>query len=147
MKTKISITKAAELAEMSRNSFYTNYLKTGMVSQGRYPNGRPYIDLSELVRVFPNINPDNENEKKAVSFAHNLSLNLSEKDDEIRRLQNQIHDQKRENQDRERWYKEQIERYQLLLEHQNNFVKKGNEAQKIEAYSLIGRVFRAITNS
>lgn len=52
---KVSIIYAAKLAGMSRQHFYTKYLNTGVLCVERDNPGKPVIDVSEFLRVFPNL--------------------------------------------------------------------------------------------
>lgn len=49
---RVSITTACEISGKSRSYFYAHYLKPGKVSKHTDDSGKPYIDLSELIRVF-----------------------------------------------------------------------------------------------
>lgn len=63
MENRLSITAAAELAGVSRNTIY-QYKRTGKLSVGMdTASGQPYIDVTELLRVFPNIKMDSRTNK------------------------------------------------------------------------------------
>jgi len=49
---KVTITEAAKLAGISRAHLYNRYIKTGAISVSKDSRDRPYIDTSELLRVF-----------------------------------------------------------------------------------------------
>lgn len=51
--TTISISEAARLAGISRNHLYKKYINEGLLSVTT-DNNKPCIDVSELLRVFPN---------------------------------------------------------------------------------------------
>lgn len=53
--TRFTITDAAKLVGMSRQNIHKTYIKTGILSVSKDEQGRPYIDLSELLRVFPSL--------------------------------------------------------------------------------------------
>jgi hypothetical protein len=53
--TKVSISEAARMAGIARSTLYRAYIKTGKVSIDRDHLGKPVIDTSELVRVFPDL--------------------------------------------------------------------------------------------
>lgn len=53
--TRFTITDAAKLVGMSRQNLHKTYIKTGLLSVSKDDQGRPYIDLSELLRVFPSL--------------------------------------------------------------------------------------------
>lgn len=52
---KVSISEAARLAGISRSNLYKNYIKQGLISVVRNHQGQPRIDVSELLRVFGEI--------------------------------------------------------------------------------------------
>ncbi len=52
---KVSISEAARMAGIARSTLYRAYIKTGKVSIDRDHLGKPVIDPSELVRVFPDL--------------------------------------------------------------------------------------------
>jgi hypothetical protein len=49
---KVTITDAAKLAGISRAHLYNKYIKTGVISISKDHRDRPYIDTSEILRVF-----------------------------------------------------------------------------------------------
>jgi hypothetical protein len=51
----VSISKAAKLAGISRTHFYKSYISKGLISILRDDRGAPSIEISELLRVFPNL--------------------------------------------------------------------------------------------
>ncbi len=52
---QVSISEAARLAGISRSNLYKNYIKQGLISVVRDHQGQPQIDISELLRVFGEI--------------------------------------------------------------------------------------------
>ena len=50
---KLTISEAARQIPMSRNNLYRSYINTGKISIEKDENGKPKIDSSELIRVFP----------------------------------------------------------------------------------------------
>ena len=58
MSNKVSISKAARMAGVSRTTFYKNYLDKGVISKSKDSQNRAYIELSELLRVFPESKSD-----------------------------------------------------------------------------------------
>ncbi|TXH67731.1 MAG: hypothetical protein E6Q83_16570 [Thiothrix sp.] len=52
---QVSISEAARLAGISRSNLYKNYIKQGLISVVRNHQGQPQIDISELLRVFGEI--------------------------------------------------------------------------------------------
>lgn len=58
--TKVSISEAARLAGIARSNFYTTYIKKGRITVSKDSTGKKSIDVSELIRVFPDIKLDNK---------------------------------------------------------------------------------------
>ena len=56
----VTISKAAELAGMSRTQLYRGYINKGKVSVNKDDPKNPKVDTSELLRVFPKLEPGNE---------------------------------------------------------------------------------------
>lgn len=52
---QVSVSEAARLAGISRSHLYKNYIKQGLISVVRNRQGQPQIDVSELLRVFGEI--------------------------------------------------------------------------------------------
>lgn len=52
---KLSISEAARQVPISRKTLYQHYINQGKISISKTDDGKPYIDLSELMRVFPSI--------------------------------------------------------------------------------------------
>jgi len=52
---KLSISEAARQVPVSRKTLYQSYINKGKISISKDENGKPYIDLSELIRVFPGL--------------------------------------------------------------------------------------------
>lgn len=50
----LSIKDAAFAADISRTALYKNYINPGKISVNRDDPKKPLIDVSELIRVFPN---------------------------------------------------------------------------------------------
>lgn len=50
---KLTISEAARQIPMSRSKLYSRYINTGVISIEKDEKGRPKIDSSELLRVFP----------------------------------------------------------------------------------------------
>lgn len=61
---KVTITDAAKLAGISRAHLYNKYIKTGAISISKDHRDRPYIDTSELLRVFGELSDTSLNTKE-----------------------------------------------------------------------------------
>lgn len=56
--SKVSISKAAKLAGVSRTTFYENYIKKGKISISQNSKGQKEVDVSEILRVFGTLQDD-----------------------------------------------------------------------------------------
>jgi len=56
----VSITQAAKMADLSRPYFHEAYVRTGKISVNREDSKKPKIDTSELIRVFGELKPVQE---------------------------------------------------------------------------------------
>lgn len=56
--SKVSISKAAKLAGVSRTTFYENYIKKGKISISQNNKGQKEVDVSEILRVFGALQDD-----------------------------------------------------------------------------------------
>ena len=90
---KLTITKACELADVSRPTIY-KYIKNGTMSSIK--DGRnTYIEASELLRVFPDVKLNINT--SSVNSLHNLTTEFEHKDDVIRMLTEQLSDKQKDN--------------------------------------------------
>jgi len=55
---QVSISEAARLAGISRSNFYKNYIRQGKLSVTKDHQGRPQIDIAEIIRVFGGLQGD-----------------------------------------------------------------------------------------
>jgi hypothetical protein len=113
---RITITEASKLAGISRTALYKTYINKGILNVIR-DNKDVHIELSELLRVFPNVNlPVNKNTDVDI-----VNDNLKH---ENQLLKNQLQSAET----RENWLKSQIDE----LRHQQSFllenkIKKRNK--------------------
>lgn len=77
--SKVSISEAARLAKISRTHFYRRYIQEGLVSVSIDDNGKRYIDVSELLRVFKSLQMD-------VTYVSDGNTNLLQKDSYVETL-------------------------------------------------------------
>lgn len=56
---RITITEASKLANISRQQLYRGYINKGKISVIKQ-NNKAFIDVSELMRVFPDVTIDND---------------------------------------------------------------------------------------
>lgn len=110
--SKVTITEAAKIANISRSTLYNKYINTGIISVEKIDDKR-FIDMSEMIRVFKNVRLETQIEQ-------NNTLNTADKDKIILLLENQLLEAK----EREKWLKEQLDRYGNLLEDKNSKSRK-----------------------
>ena len=127
-----SISGAAKLTGISRTNLYKNYINKGLLSVSRDKQNRPYIDTSELSRVFDLNTETQQNEQQTTPIKtpehteiHYLKQLLSDKESQLRKSE-----------EREVQLQDEIKRYQLLLENKNKRRK-----------SLISRVIDAVIDN
>jgi hypothetical protein len=60
--TKVNISEAAKLADISRSKFYENYINTGKISVDKSNPKKPMVDTSELLRVFGELHASDTSE-------------------------------------------------------------------------------------
>ena len=112
---KVSISKAAKLAGVSRTALYKSYINKGLISTSRDESGKKCIDTSEILRVFNEL----KNDSKGLQVDTQENTNETEqvttdtaKDFEIKLLQSQLEESRKreqEAQEREEWYKRKID--------------------------------------
>jgi hypothetical protein len=115
--SKVSISEAIRMVEISRSHFYKKYINTGLISIINEDN-KKLIDVSELIRVFGNIKIENNK---------NIQQNTTE-DDLVHILKNQLNEaimREKEAKEREKWLITQIDE----LRHQQSFLLE-NKTQK-----------------
>ena len=123
---KVSISKAAHLAGISRSALYEHYINPGRISVERNAAGKPEIDVSELLRVFGSIQTDTQDGQKkqrltplgdtAGQVLEGESGQLRAEVDKLQALlslqEKQVRDRERqiqEGQERESWLRKQVE--------------------------------------
>lgn len=119
---RVNVSRAIELAGVSRSTFYSSYIKQGRVTVSRDSAGKKYIDTSELLRVFGELKetePDTPNTQPNSSTEHpteqlrtpdktepnSLLLELEKLKLERQNLKERLSAA----QEREQWYKKQID--------------------------------------
>lgn len=94
--SKITVKKACELAKISRPTFY-KYVKDGMLSVVKV-NNRTAVELSELVRVFPDeLNNVKSDCKESVKYSPNLTTEIAHKNEVIEMLKQQLKEKQKDN--------------------------------------------------
>lgn len=115
---KLTVIQAAKLVGISRQHLYKKYINTGILSVVKEFN-KSFIEFSELLRVFPNIKLNTNNDNSINNNLHSLTL----ENDDFRHIldsKNQIIDilerQLTESRLREEWLKIQLEKTTNYLE-------------------------------
>lgn len=126
----LSISEAARLAGISRNHLYKKYINEGLISVTT-DNNKPCIDVSELLRVFPNakINTDDKSPENTVANNENTEIvfmlkeQLANAKEQLIKAEQQII--KAEN--REMWLQKQIDE---LRQQQSNLLENKQSKRK-----------------
>lgn len=92
--SKLTIKKACELACISRPTIY-KYINNGKLSIIKDGNNT-FIDLSELLRLYPNISLQHDNDNN-VNDLHVLTSEILHKDEIIKMLKQQLEDKQKDN--------------------------------------------------
>ena len=92
--SKLTIKKACELACISRPTIY-KYINNGKLSVIKDGNNT-FIELSELLRLYPNISLQQDNDNN-VNDLHSLTSEILHKDEIIKMLKQQLEDKQRDN--------------------------------------------------
>ncbi len=108
---KVNISKAIELAGVSRSTFYSSYIKKGRITVSSDSNGKKYVDTSELIRVFGTLKENTENSSTEQDWTPQKSTpdGLLIEVGQLRHESRLLKEQLREAQEREAWYKKQID--------------------------------------
>lgn len=107
--SKVSITQAAKMADISRSYLYKKYINPGIISIS-VEDGKKLIDASELIRVFGTIkNVDND---EIQYDTEENTVNATANSEVVDLLKSQLAEAKereREFQEREKWLASQID--------------------------------------
>ncbi|MCE2706888.1 MAG: hypothetical protein LW807_07415 [Proteobacteria bacterium] len=107
--SKVSITEASKLVNISRATMYNKYIKTGNISVESV-DGVKQIDTSELMRVFGSIQ---KLDSKINIFNADVNTEVDTAKDKIITL---LESQLSEARDREKWLMLQLEKTTHLLD-------------------------------
>lgn len=96
----LTISEASRLVQISRTTMYKKYIQTGIISVNK-DDKKTHIDVSELLRVFPDIKLDNtdvntKSEQTDTSVNTYFEQLLQAKDETINLLKCQLIEQKEE---------------------------------------------------
>jgi len=129
--SKLSISEAARLSGISRNHLYNKYINKGVISVITDDN-KPFIEASELLRVFPNakIITDNTLQDNSTYDKYSAELVLLLKE-QLEHAQEQI--VKAEH--REAWLQSQIDE---LRHQQNNLLENKLSSEQPKRKKFLG---------
>ena len=112
---KVSISKAAKLANISRTALYKTYINKGLISVSKDDKNKKTIDTAEILRVFGELKVDSKN-LSTVNPENGVNpvkvTTQIQQDFEIKQLRMQLEESRKreqEAQEREDWYKKQID--------------------------------------
>jgi transposase-like protein len=133
--SNVTISEAARLAGISRTQLYRGFINKGKISVTK-DNEKVSIDLSELVRVFPNIKLDTVDTLQEV--AESDIQNTPEQVGVVTLLREQLsktEQQLAEAKAREEWLKQQIDE---LRQQQSNLLENKLESSKPKRKKFLG---------
>ena len=112
---RVSISEAAKLAGISRNSLYKTYISKGRITVSGDKSGKKYIETSELLRVFHELQDDSQGDRGGIQQDDNVlhpdtALLIENKLLAQQLEEAKLREQKQEQQfaEREQFYQEQI---------------------------------------
>jgi hypothetical protein len=106
---KFSITEAAKLAGLGRQSLYRNYINKRILSVVR-GSSNVHIELIELLRVFPDLKLSDNQCGQLVTVGDSHRVEVEKREIELLREQlRQSNERERQAVEREEWLKSQID--------------------------------------
>ena len=88
VKTSVSVSEAARLAGIARSSLYKSWIDKGRLSVTTDVRGRPAVDMSELLRVFPDIRIGNSMDvSSGDTIGHLMTTSSVHSDSEVLRAE------------------------------------------------------------
>lgn len=138
---RLNLTQAAKAANVSRSTLY-RHIKEGRLSRTLNHSNEPEIDVSELMRVYGELEQRYSTTKQPIEH-HETSVTHHEMEQEIEILRLKLkHSEElksREEQEKIQW-QEQAEKLALMLTHQKEY----NEAPK-KVNSKFDKFMRKLT--
>ena len=116
--TKFTITECAKLTGFSRTTLYKKYINSGILSVIR--EGRTIsVDLSELLRIFPDIKISHDSKfTTSCKPEHANFTTVDTQNTHILTRENELlREQLRQAQERESWFKSQIDELREMQGH------------------------------
>lgn len=113
--SKVSISRAARLAGISRPHLYRKYINQGLISI-ELENDKPVIEISELMRVFPLMKLDTDTTGKSVVNDTSYNTDVQQVVTLLKEQLQLAKEQIMKGEEREKWLMQQLERATHLLE-------------------------------
>lgn len=113
--SKLSIKESCQLAQISRPTLY-KHINNGNISVVK-DGKNTYIETSELIRIFPDIKLNDV--KSNATDLHDLTTELSHKDEIIMMLKQQLNDKQKDND----FLKEQLTQVNINFTQVNNLIE------------------------
>lgn len=106
---QVSISEAIRLTKISRSHFYKKYINTGLISIIN-EHDKKLIDTSELLRVFGNIQIENNNPEQ------NQTIQDIQKTEDTNAIIQLLKEQLAKAEEDKKWLQQQLEKTTHLLE-------------------------------
>jgi excisionase family DNA binding protein len=128
--SKISITEACKLAQISRPTLYKQ-INSGVISTVK-DGKKVFIETSELLRVYPDVVLNGVNESE--NTLHTFTNDLQQKDEVISLLKQQLNDRQKEND----FLKEQLTQVNNNFTLLNNILQNKQEEKPQKTKKFFG---------
>lgn len=121
--SKVNLTQASKMAKISRSTLYNKYIKNGLITV-EVIDDKKMIDVSELLRVFSNVQVDDQQIQSSTPDSTENKQENTSQDKIIKMLEDQLLEAK----EREEWLRSQITELTELTK-QNNKLLEYNQAR------------------
>lgn len=120
---QVSISEAAKLAGISRNSLYKTYISKGRITVSSDKSGKKYIETSELLRVFHELQDDSQGDNGGIQQDDNVLHSDTALLIENKLLTQQLEEAKAREQKQEQQFAEREQFYQEQIKELTHTVK------------------------
>ena len=120
---RVSISEAAKLAGISRNSLYKTYISKGRITVSSDKSSKKYIETSELLRVFHELQDDSQGDKGGIQQDDNVLHPDTALLIENKLLAQQLEEAKAREQKQEQQFAEREQFYQGQIKELTHTVK------------------------
>ena len=110
---KVSISEAIRMSGVSRSHFYKKYIHTGLLSI-IVENDKKQVDVSELIRVFGNIQLENNLQEQNNTVEYNQNTSDTKLIDLLEKQLAEAQIREKEAKEREIWLQKQIDEYKAM---------------------------------